>query len=337
MFIVIVIVIVASTSCVFAQSSTGANNDTNEIINNIEATLMPGTYSGRGADTCLKCHGDDGEHRIYDIFKTKHAREGDQRTPFAGLQCEACHGPGVGGPEAHETIVMRGGHTGTIRGNATRPPILSFGPQANTPVKQQNKMCTNCHQSLNHISLAGSAHKASDVGCASCHTVHAEHDPVLATRTQAQVCYGCHLRERADFAKPSAHPVHAGQITCSDCHNTHGSTTRYRLVKPTVNQTCYTCHAEKRGPLLWEHAPVSDACGLCHEPHGSIHPGMLSKRAPLLCQQCHAQNGHPSALLSGFGLADGTRPSAMVLGRSCLNCHVQIHGSNHPSGAKLMR
>jgi hypothetical protein len=26
-----------------------------------------------------------------------------------------------------------------------------------------------------------------------------------------------------------------------------------------------------------------------------------------------------------------------LLGRSCLNCHSQVHGSNHPSGAKLHR
>jgi len=26
-----------------------------------------------------------------------------------------------------------------------------------------------------------------------------------------------------------------------------------------------------------------------------------------------------------------------VLGQNCLNCHSQVHGSNHPSGSKLMR
>ena len=36
------------------------------------------------------------------------------------------------------------------------------------------------------------------------------------------------------------------------------------------------------------------------------------------------------------GLATGT-PSQYLLGQSCLNCHAQVHGSNHPSGSKLMR
>jgi len=26
-----------------------------------------------------------------------------------------------------------------------------------------------------------------------------------------------------------------------------------------------------------------------------------------------------------------------MLGRACLNCHSQVHGSNHPSGATLHR
>ena len=40
-----------------------------------------------------------------------------------------------------------------------------------------------------------------------------------------------------------------------------------------------------------------------------------------------------------FGLWErpiGT-PSRFLLGQSCLNCHSQVHGSNHPSGSKLMR
>jgi hypothetical protein len=36
------------------------------------------------------------------------------------------------------------------------------------------------------------------------------------------------------------------------------------------------------------------------------------------------------------GLADGNA-SAFLLSGSCLNCHQQVHGSNHPSGKALMR
>ncbi len=36
-----------------------------------------------------------------------------------------------------------------------------------------------------------------------------------------------------------------------------------------MNETCYTCHADKRGPFLWEHQPVNEDCTNCHTPHGS--------------------------------------------------------------------
>jgi hypothetical protein len=63
---------------------------------------------------------------------------------------------------------------------------------------------------------------------------------------------------------------------------------------------------------------------------------MLTRRAPLLCQQCHSQAGHPSLSLTAAGLPGGS-PSALVVGSSCLNCHGEVHGSNHPSGITQMR
>ena len=92
-------------------------------------------------------------------------------------------------------------------------------------------------------------------------------DPVLAKTTEPQVCLTCHKEQRADFQKPSTHPVRYGLMTCSGCHSPHGSTAQAMLNKPTLNQTCYSCHAEKRGPLLWEHA-AGDR-GLLAVPHGA--------------------------------------------------------------------
>ena len=318
--------------------SGGARSAEHEPVENpgIQATIQPGTYTEEGADTCIKCHDEDDEYPVFDIFKTKHGQQGDKRSPFAGLQCEACHGPGIAGPEAIAEVIEKGGHTGRVRRGKERPPIINFGARSKVPVEKQNRMCTNCHQGRSHVGWKGSAHEASDVACASCHKLHAARDPALDVKRQPEVCYACHLRQRADFAKPYAHPVRFGQLACSDCHQTHGTIGDELLAKPTLNQTCYTCHAEKRGPLLWEHAPVSEDCSLCHTPHGSVHPGLLSKRAPLLCQQCHSQFGHPSVPRTSSGLAGGSA-SAMLLGRSCVNCHVQVHGSNHPSGVKLMR
>jgi DmsE family decaheme c-type cytochrome len=324
-----------SQSAPAAQAAEPASAGS-EVPEPAPASVSAVEYSQKGADTCIKCHDEDSEYPVFDIFKTKHAMKADARTPFAGLQCEACHGPGVKGMEFMKGALHAGSHVGKVRPGEKRPPILNFGVKSDEPVETQNRMCLGCHEDDNHIAWRGSAHEAGEVACASCHTIHAAQDPVLDRVTQPEVCYRCHLKERAEFFKPSNHPVRFGELDCSDCHASHGAGTSTLLNRPTLNETCYTCHADKRGPFLWEHAPASEDCTLCHTPHGSIHPALLTKRPPLLCQQCHSQIGHPSVAFTTQGLPDAN-PSGFLLAGSCMNCHSQVHGSNHPSGVKLMR
>ena len=142
----------------------------------------------------------------------------------------------------------------------------------------------------------------SATACGSCHKIHAHRDPVLTKATEADVCYKCHKQQRADFQKTSAHPVRQGRMACSDCHNAHGNPGSGSLVKPTLNQTCFSCHADKRGPQLWEHAPVVENCANCHTAHGSVRNALLTKSPALLCQQCHTAAGHPSVARNGQAL-----------------------------------
>ena len=280
-------------------------------------------YSQNGADTCLLCHGF--LPAVVELFSTRHAVPTDSRGPFGAgqLQCEACHGPG-------------GLHVGGARSGGARPPVIRFSADSVTPVGEQNGMCLGCHDGDAGFGWHGGPHDDDRVACASCHTLHAARDPVLNTATQPEVCYDCHQTERAASVKPYSHPLRAGKMGCTACHSPHGATVELQLVRQTVNETCYQCHAEKRGPFLWEHAPVAEDCSLCHTPHGSNHPGMLTQRAPFLCQSCHSPAGHPSFAQEPGGLPSGT-PSAFLLGQSCMNCHSQVHGSNHPSGTKLTR
>ena len=281
-------------------------------------------YSEKGADTCLMCHTEAWPYPIFPIFKTKHANRADKRAPFGpgGLQCEACHGPGA----KHAA------------GGGDKNAINNFRSTSFLSPAQRNKFCLECHKGNARNDWHASVHESNGVACSNCHKIHAERDPVLATVTQPEVCYACHRKERADFAKPSTHPVRFGKMTCSECHSAHGSNSTGMLVKPTVNQTCYTCHAEKRGPFLWEHAPVAEDCTLCHHPHGSVNTARLKKMPPSLCQQCHTVAGHPSVARTGAALpGGGAGGSAFLLAGSCINCHSQVHGSNHPSGVKLMR
>ena len=45
----------------------------------------------------------------------------------------------------------------------------------------------------------------------------------------------------------------------------------------------------------------------------------------------------PNDLLSSENLAGGLAPDTRLVNRGCVNCHSQIHGSNHPSGARFHR
>ena len=280
----------------------------------------PANYSRKGADTCLSCHDDDSTMAV---FASNHAVPGDNGTPFGHgeLQCEACHGPG-------------GDHAARVRRGQERPPVFAFGEGAWASIAEQNAFCTDCHADDAASNWHGGDHDFNNLSCANCHTSHSASDPVLSTATQAEICFDCHQQQRTQAMKPYAHPVRQGKMDCGSCHNTHGRNDQ--MARRTVNDTCYGCHAETRGPYLWEHAPVAEDCGTCHDPHGSTQPGMLTMRAPQLCQSCHSQDGHPSLPQDERGLPDNV-PSQFLLGQSCMNCHNEVHGSNHPSGSKLMR
>lgn len=293
-----------------------------------DPTRTPGTeYSKKGADTCLTCHGEDTASYAFEaIFKTKHAQRGDKRSPFGagGLQCEACHGPGA---------------NHAARGSKKNLTTNSFKPDSFLPVGERNQACLSCHQGATRTAWHAGAHERANLACTDCHQVHRKQgDPMAVKASESQVCLACHKQQRADFHKPSSHPVLSGKMSCSDCHSAHGSSSPGMLAKPTLNQTCFSCHADKRGPLLWEHAPVAEDCALCHAPHGSVRAALLTKTPPLLCQQCHSASGHPSVARSSAGLPGGTGGgTSFIVAGSCSNCHTQVHGSNHPSGAKLMR
>ena len=281
-----------------------------------------------GERLCTKCHDESESTPVLSILKTRHAVTADERTPFADKACMSCHGESL----EHRT---KKAPDGELR----MPVDISFGPKSATPVAKKNELCLGCHEQGVRMHWKGSKHEFENLACTSCHLVHSAHDPVLDKIAQSDVCFTCHQNRRAEIYLPSTHPMREGKVSCSDCHNAHGSTGPRLLTKSTVNETCYTCHAEKRGPFLWEHAPVREDCGNCHKPHGSVNASLLKQRGPWLCQQCHLQPQHPSSVYSATGLPGAAIPSGaqQLLVKNCMNCHSEVHGSNHPSGPRKTR
>jgi DmsE family decaheme c-type cytochrome len=288
---------------------------------------------------CTKCHDETDNKPVLSIYQTRHGVKADSRTPA----CQSCHG------KSNEHVAG-----GKGQGNASRPApevVYKTDSTANhaSDPRIQSETCVACHKGGLRMHWDGSAHEARNVPCASCHAVHRKSDPVLTKATQPEVCFACHKTERAQTHRISTHPLAAGKMSCSDCHNPHGTTGPKLLAKDSVNATCTTCHADKRGPFLWEHGPVADDCTTCHTPHGSTNAPLLKARAPMLCQQCHSGDhgaqANSAANLAGGNLTtvNGINPlanaaaRAQLAGRACLNCHVLVHGSNHPAGAKFQR
>lgn len=280
-----------------------------------------------GERVCKTCHSQENIH-FSETLHAKMFRQNPKNENEARV-CEACHGPG----SLH------------AKNSLDKNLIIGFTKQWGTPIDEQNGQCLTCHSGGNRLHWPGSIHQGNQLGCADCHNPM---EKLSATSLQArqsitETCYQCHQQQRSEFMKRSHMPVPEGKMSCVDCHNPHGSPTKPLLKADSVNEVCYTCHAERRGPFIWEHAPVRENCLNCHAPHGSNHDKLLTVARPFLCQQCHmAASGHPSSMYNASQTAAanqsfGTAASMRVMGRSCQNCHSQIHGSNHPAGSRWQR
>ncbi len=273
-----------------------------------------GSTSLSDLDGCRECHA----AYIKGFERTKHARAfraglGKRK----GLFCEECHGP---------------------LGNHKDDPVKEFGTPfvvsfKKIPSETKNRICLQCHESGLRMDWQGSPHEATGVNCTNCHYVTKKRSKrkLFIYEDSKNACFQCHRGLKARLLRNSHHPLREGKMDCASCHNPHGGPGPSLLKMATVNETCNSCHQEKRGPFVWEHAPVRENCLTCHESHGSNFSRLLKRRAPYLCQECHI-SGHVSSLFDGADLG-----SQFFRGKSCLNCHSKVHGSNHPSGARFQR
>lgn len=289
---------------------------------------------------CVKCH----KNYVNTWLPTKHAKVwlGNPQNEMQERACETCHGDGARHIADAKAKADSGGSVdlGLIR-------VLS--KKSTLSAEEKNSVCLQCHSGDGTRALwAGSSHEANGITCVDCHQHKA---PVMAVKRighyarqlperidlGTELCGKCHTEKRAMLMRSSHMPLREGKMTCADCHNPHGGKGPANLIQGSVNENCYSCHAEKRGPMLWEHPPVRDNCSNCHSPHGSNYANLLKSKGPYLCQQCHMASYHPSALYEGSGIPANGGAAKQQLARHCLSCHTQVHGSNHPSGPRLTR
>jgi DmsE family decaheme c-type cytochrome len=278
---------------------------------------------------CANCH--ESQWRSTDL--SAHGAANDAR----GSMCQACHG------DASEHL------KDPMKAKPPNPFGKGHGSEERTGV------CMTCHQGNRNLAFWTSGkHQLNEVSCSNCHSIHGRSLAPTVNKfvttflpNQADICASCHQPIRAATLKPSHHPIPEGKVKCTDCHNPHGAITPAMLKQPTINDQCYSCHADKRGPYAFSHPPVEENCATCHNPHGSVHAKLLNESAPNLCQDCHDASRHPGTIYGAAGAwncqpgdtsaacaGKGGQPNSAVnnrlVARACLNCHNAVHGSNAP-------
>jgi predicted CXXCH cytochrome family protein len=212
-----------------------------------------------------------------------------------------------------------------------------------------NKACLDCHPSyVRHFPASPHArvrldHTDADSGCESCHGPGSKHVEAGGGRGKfivnpgkdPDVCFQCHLDTQAQFHLPQRHPVIEGRMSCTACHDPHGTD----IFKPAgglamarLNESCAQCHREQAQPFIFEHEALREGCVICHQPHGSINRKMLVQPDANLCLRCHAQIQGPGVRAGEIFI--GKVPHAALLQQGACwssGCHTAVHGSNiHP-------
>ncbi len=303
-----------------------------------------------GSEACLECH----EDLAADAKTNVHLRLASYEAPGYHVGCEGCHGPG----SAH------------VEGDGDTEKILRFGEEG-LEGEEASAVCLTCHQGGETMHWLGSEHAENDVACTDCHKVHHNANSQLLAKDEFELCSQCHRDVQAKMFFISRHPVKDGHMSCSDCHNPHGTGNPIAGMLRTeerLNDLCLKCHTRYQGPFVFEHEPVIEDCTICHDPHGTVANNLLKQNEPFLCMQCHEVHFHATRINDEVR-NDGTdrfNPAGYPVGKDwrypsapniqtvhegwqkgfltkCTQCHQYVHGSDFPSqtipgqGKKLTR
>ena len=290
------IAIVVGVGSVSADPNTSAATKPAEPKATQASPQVGVAHAALGA-SCISCH--------------KEIKGTTARPEHHHGNCESCHAGGVG----HRLSISKG-ESG--KGSIANP---------------KSAECTACHKNDRKLmNWAFNVHNKAGGTCSDCHAIHAT--PVSRNTSVATpkvdrnsaVCIKCHLDTNAQFRMRSHHPVLEGAMSCTGCHNPHGSD---QTALVSRSDQCLSCHQQYRGPMVFQHAPVVEDCTSCHAPHGSPNRGLLSVSQPAVCLQCHSIAGGKHGFGTGPEPAPkaGTRTISGSVLRSCTSCHGAIHGS----------
>ncbi len=298
--------------CLFAFLF-GCVNSQQEAVKNFNYQIAGSKYVG--SEACADCH----DELVSKFQKNVHMRIADWEAYGNKKGCEGCHGPA----SAH------------VDNDGDVSKILNFKSKK-VSAQVKSTVCTSCHNKGELSSWHGSTHNLSNVACTDCHEIHNGYGKnMLKVQSIDKLCLNCHKDKIGRINMPSHHPLKEGKMTCADCHNPHNGENKFMLrTAGRLNDLCFKCHADKEGPFVFEHAPVTEKCTICHEPHGTVANNLLRNNEPFLCLQCHHLHFH-AGLKGNEHVGIGSLTSVQqVMTTKCTQCHSQIHGSNLPSNTR---
>lgn len=303
--------------------------------------VLPASAQTGSAQACASCHKDLVAQ--YDL--SVHSRLTTFELHGRPQGCDACHGSG----DKHAT-------------STNAKDIVSFKEASVADVERQ---CLGCHADSAGLHWKRSDHALHGVTCTQCHTIHRSRPQGPADRSllkerplpaaldktapssraslskpESVLCLECHKTVGSKMLLSSRHPVREGKMNCSSCHAVHGSEIEDLKTVERKNDLCLSCHTTMQGPFAFDHAPVSEDCGTCHVPHGSISNNLLKQNEPFICLQCHESHFHigRTGVTSAVNLPSGGSQNPFgesgfrwAFGTKCTQCHTRIHGSNLPS------
>jgi DmsE family decaheme c-type cytochrome len=257
---------------------------------------------------CATCH----EELAGAFAGTSHARVKAFEVGGGTTGCASCHGDVAKHLDSGDPADVR-----------------TFGKDATA----DSAACLDCHGARGMAEFSASAH-AGEAGCTTCHSVHSAKKPDRA-------CASCHADVKAQMRAPSHHPIPEGKMSCASCHDVHKANESALKTVERNTDLCLSCHPSQQGPFIFEHAPVTEDCMICHQPHGSTANNLLVANEPYLCLQCHEFHFH-----TGYRSEEadpvtvGGRPYPNVMGEhgyqqafstKCTQCHTKVHGTDLPS------
>ena len=179
----------------------------------------------------------------------------------SGSMCQACHGDATehlkDPTKAKPANLFEHGHGRPSRRRSASPATRAIG---NLAFWESGK------------------HALNDVDVRNCHSIHGKASSNPTDRTvhdDVPPEQGGHLRH-----VPPAHPRGDLEAVASPDHRRQDQVLRLPqsarrdhagdAEAADDQRPVHSCHADKRGPYVFNHPPVEENCATCHNPHGSV-------------------------------------------------------------------